>query len=369
MDDLALDKCPRCFAELREPWQFCPSCGLPLDPALSSESGATSTRISYVSRPVTPLARRRPTLRESLTQSVLHLLVLASFVGIVAGGLMVLNPDLLAWLTSRPEVEVAPQRAPPSRVTRGPTVTIDEIKFVLIPRGWIRTGDPDTWEGRDHEQVRTPDIDRPFGISRYEITNFQYFEYLEYRRDTFGFTWTNEGPARYWTRNQDHMDNPMPDDLQWDEPVRGVSFTEARQFCTWLGQQRQEKIRLPYWYEWEKAARGKDGLIYPWGDKWENGRCNTREVYFAGPVAGTVYGREATDEDGQSGGDVSPYGVLNMAGNVSEWADTHFSTTKYIMGGAFNCEKEDARTWCKIPYGQTFHLHYVGFRVVREDRP
>ena len=98
MDETHLEKCPRCFAELREPWQFCPSCGLPLDPALTTESEITSPNISYVNRPKASTPGKRRSKRESLVQSGLNILVILACVGILTGGALVLIPDLLGRL-------------------------------------------------------------------------------------------------------------------------------------------------------------------------------------------------------------------------------------------------------------------------------
>jgi formylglycine-generating enzyme required for sulfatase activity len=96
-----------------------------------------------------------------------------------------------------------------------------------------------------------------------------------------------------------------------NQPVVGVSWYEANAFCRWLTAELGYEIRLPSEAEWEKAARGTDGRVYPWGNTWDAAKANTRES-----------GIGTTTPVGCFPDGVSPYGALDMSGNLFEWTAT-----------------------------------------------
>lgn len=124
-----------------------------------------------------------------------------------------------------------------------------------------------------------------FRIDRFEVTNAQYSAFV---------TDSGHAPAAF------HDD---PEFNQPDQPVTGVLHGDALAYCAWAGK------RLPTEIEWEKAARGSAGQIYPWGDG-----LDLTQAHLSGKTPVSV---------AEFKGDISPYGVRGMAGNVSEWvADT-----------------------------------------------
>ena len=132
-----------------------------------------------------------------------------------------------------------------------------------------------------------------YWIGRTEVTNAQY-------RACVNDGACEEEPLRELKENRDNY------------PVSSITLGQAQDFCKWLGG------RLPTENEWEKAARGIDGRIYPWGDAWPSVTNNLANIPLY--LDGNGYGRDlfpaGTFPNGQS-----PYGLMDMAGNVWEWVD------------------------------------------------
>jgi formylglycine-generating enzyme required for sulfatase activity len=179
-------------------------------------------------------------------------------------------------------------------------VYMDDIKLfepetVHVPAGSFLMGSPagegvPDWETPQHE-VTLP----AYRIGKYPVTNAQYAEFLKREQ-------TQDAPRKVgWFLRE-------PPAEQLDHPVVGVSWYDAQAYCRWLSVQTGRRYRLPTEAEWEKAARGIEGRLYPWGNEWEEGRCHARGDDTA-PVAAYPQG-------------ASPYGCCDMAGNVQEWVST-----------------------------------------------
>ncbi|NTU84398.1 MAG: SUMF1/EgtB/PvdO family nonheme iron enzyme [Chloroflexales bacterium] len=187
--------------------------------------------------------------------------------------------------------------------------------WVEIPAGPFLIGsdelDPDAFgDERPQRQVYLPH----FRIARYPVTNAQWRLFIEdggYADEQWwrplGWEMLRRGDLRQpqgWGGGGQRAMN---------HPVVGVTWHEAIAYCNWLAAQIGEQVRLPSKAEWEKAARGPAGLAYPWGNTWDAHRANVdRLINITTPVGCYLDG-------------ASPYGLLDMSGNVLEWTATTWS--------------------------------------------
>ncbi len=181
------------------------------------------------------------------------------------------------WLVGQPAPSEGPP--PPDRVA------VPAGAFVM---GADRGGEADE---RPRHTLTLP----AFRIDRNEVTRGQYLRCVSARACT--------APRELGPRVHDPM-----------QPVVGVSWTQARAYCAWA------HGRLPTEREWEKAARGTDGRTFPWG---EDRPTPDRAVFGRGGHTG------APDPVGQRPRGASPYGALDMAGNVWEWTESPYDPYAY----------------------------------------
>jgi|SRR5215510_808900 len=150
------------------------------------------------------------------------------------------------------------------------------------------------------------------------------------------------------------------------QPVCGISLWEAEAYARFVGK------RLPTEAEWEKAARGTDGRLYPWGNQWDPARCSFR----GGPI-------RAAPQVGQFQSGASPYGVLDLAGGVWEWCADWYDAGEYARsperdpigpasgelkvarGGAWNALPLQNRTANRNAWKPTARFSNLGFRCAR----
>ncbi|HHT9111749.1 MAG: SUMF1/EgtB/PvdO family nonheme iron enzyme [Planctomycetes bacterium] len=174
---------------------------------------------------------------------------------------------------------------------------------VVVPAGEFIMG---TDEAREDEYPEHKIYLDAFEIDRYEVTNAQYWEFLEYIKKTNDHSKCFKGEPS----NKDHT--PRFWDNEYynvpDYPVARIDWYDAYAYAAWAGK------RLPTEAEWEKAARGSDGRIFPWGNEWDPARCN-------------LSGEPKPVGSGEAGKSV--YGCYDMAGSVYEWCADWYVNTYY----------------------------------------
>jgi len=171
-------------------------------------------------------------------------------------------------------------------------------EMVLIPAGEFILGSDDKSSiSYPQQKVNLP----AYWIDKYEVTNM---EFMDFSIKT-GYIGEGAKEGRDWRA---FFQPATPEKAKL--PVVYISWNDADKYCKSVGK------RLPTEEEWEKAARGTDGRIYPWGNEWQNGRANTWEAGRTNPVPVGEYD------------DVSVYGVHDMLGNVQEWTGSWYTTYK-----------------------------------------
>jgi formylglycine-generating enzyme required for sulfatase activity len=228
-----------------------------------------------------------------------------------------------------------------------------EPEWVKIPAGEFWMGDPNQDGDNFAHRVFLPE----YQISRAPVTNAQYALYL---KDS------GAQPPSDWHNGQ------LPRGRE-NHPVVNGTWHDALAYCAWLGQKINRPVSLPSEAEWEKAARGfQDQREYPWGD-WDELRANTCELALGDTTPVGLFPNGA-----------SPFGLLDMTGNVREWTRSLFSfgypydptdqaredllapddQPRVLRGGSFYCAREFARCAHRQRYYPDFGFYNFGFRVV-----
>jgi len=163
-----------------------------------------------------------------------------------------------------------------------------------------------------------------FSIDKYEVTNDAFKKFDK------SYT-SSEGKAQH--------------------PAVEMTYFEAEKYCKSVGK------RLPTGAEWELAARGTDGRIYPWGNEFDSSKANTVESE-----------KGDTTPVGSYKNGVSPYGVADMCGNVWEWVDQYLSSEKQYKlakGGSFFDNQRNGKVYSVIQSIPDDMHTYVGFRCAK----
>jgi formylglycine-generating enzyme required for sulfatase activity len=241
--------------------------------------------------------------------------------------------------------------------------------------------------GDERESNET--ISQPYRIGRYPVTNAQFTAFVAaggYEQQRY---WREAQEAGVWQHGEvkTHLDDePRKTPYDYGEPfnlhnypVVGVTWYEAVAFSRWLTEQLRQvgglaseiEIVLPNEPQWEKAARGTDGRVYPWGDEADPDRANYGDT-----------GIGTTSAVGCFPSGMSPYGVEDLSGNVWEWTCSLYASYPYdpedgrenleagsydsrvVRGGAFDYNVRLVRCASRGWNYPDVRFRIYGFRVV-----
>jgi formylglycine-generating enzyme required for sulfatase activity len=247
-----------------------------------------------------------------------------------------------------------------------PTLSPDVPATICIPAGpfWIGSLLNDR-DAHDNEQPRR-ELNLPaYEIGRYPVTNAQYACFLAGNPD-YPVPYLNEERARPYNWYSEARSYP---EGKADHPVVLVSWEDAMAYCHWLTLVTGRSYCLPTEEEWEKAARGglPEARRYPWGNEWRPGLCNTQELERKGTTSVGEFERTSK----------SPFGVVDMAGNVWEWTaswynpypDSPHKSQNYgqifriVRGGSWQNSRRGARTASRGRSEPQVRRPCLGFRV------
>jgi formylglycine-generating enzyme required for sulfatase activity len=247
--------------------------------------------------------------------------------------------------------------------------------FLLVPAGAFKMGD-NFGDGESRERpVHQVYLDAYY-IGKFEVTNGDWKKFQADPLYDDAKIWPNghvvpRDQSPYWTQAVNHGGGTPDSD---NYPVLGVNWDAATAYCNWLSIKTGKKYRLPTEAEWEKAARGTDQRRFPWGNTIDHSYANYvgKQKFDTGmPVGSFPKG-------------ASPYGAMDMAGNVMEWCADWYSRNYYsvspkknpkgpekgayrvLRGGSFFFEAQDQRSYARSgawPSFQAFRM--VGFRAAR----
>lgn len=265
----------------------------------------------------------------------------------------------------------APKKAPEPE---GPKFKIekrgkDQREMAHVPAGpFIRGSKPDV--GTDEERPQKTLTIKGFWIDKLEVTVADWTACMK------------SGPCgndKFYRKYKVKKKRPEPCNFGQPDrdlhPINCVSWHGARAYCKWAGK------RLPTEAEWEKAARGTDGRLYPWG--------NTKaDCSRACMVQKSMYGcgsRTSCKVGGRGHLSQSPYGALDMAGNVYEWVADNYTRTFYqnaptenpinkeksaqrpVRGGAYSSDEAGVRAAKRSGFDAIDRISFVGFRCAMDE--
>jgi formylglycine-generating enzyme required for sulfatase activity len=283
------------------------------------------------------------------------------------------------------------------------------MEFVRVPEGIFLMGsDRDCDSTADDDEVPQHSVMlSEYWIGRTQVTIAQYDRFIQdqgYQQEEYwsaaGWSWRMgkwesdltiynadwQKEMSEWLPNRPPSLRDLPfhwRESRWNEaeqPVVGVCWFEVEAYINWLNALGEVRFQLPSEAQWEKAARGTDGGIYPWGNVWDGARSNTNESKIGKTAA---VGSFSPDGD-------SPYGCTDMVGNVWEWCQDWYDAESYrrragrvvadptgppagkarvAHGGAWYLDRKDVRCARRLMLVPDYFGNGLGFRLVLSQIP
>ncbi len=240
---------------------------------------------------------------------------------------------------------------------------------VLIPKGTFLYGE---------DKTENDNIKNDYKIDVYPVTNKQYKEFVDETDHEVPYSEDEDSKPYIWDKEK----RTFPEGME-GHPVVLVSRNDATAFCKWKSEREGIEVRLPTEEEWEKAARGRDGREYPWGNEFDFNKLNCADYHVKKELKDydewdkefneKFYKKNKmkvlTTEVGRFTDGASPFGCHDMAGNVWEWTSSYYDNKKKDMfvlrGGSWNDYGYDCRCAYRRrdePYGRSSR---IGFRCAR----
>ena len=244
--------------------------------------------------------------------------------------------------------------------------------FVRVAGGMFqRGGDAQAQGGAGREEVWV----EAFSIAQHPITLGEYCEFINAlaEEDSVDAAWARvprvkASGGQLWERPVEGSAFVVPrvdrDGDLWDArwPVSNVSWNDAKSYVRWRSAKDGRRYGLPTEREWEKAARGVDGRVFPWGARFDATLCKMRDSRSS---------RSTPEPVGSFAADCSVYGVRDVAGGVQEWcADPAFNgdpDRRVTRGGSWQSEAHGCRLAARRGVEPWRVSPDIGFRLVRRD--
>lgn len=234
--------------------------------------------------------------------------------------------------------------------------TLPLLEWCEIPEGMLHFP-----KGQNGKAQHEPVYVEHFHISKYPVTNAQFQAFINAQDGYGNEKWWDYSPeAAKW-----RQENPEPKPPRFkgdNRPRETVTWYEAMAFCNWLSYKTDLKITLPTCVQWQRAARGDDDRLYPWGNHFDVELANTRESKIKMTTLIVRYDKS-----------LSPFGVYDMAGNVWEWCldagpkdsrEQEGEDVRAIFGGSFISDCKRAETTFHFNLNPEYHYATIGFRLV-----